>query len=199
MTRLPLNRPSVLAVPALLLLAACGSSATTSSSAASSPTATPAPSATANANPALEAALTAGEVSSSGGFTQKSDGLLGSTPNTDSRVFTNADSSLVVEVDIAVDTGASAASSDYPAYQSAAAAQVANAASTPSASLGQSANEYIGTNSSGKIAASLSFVEGRYIAVVTVIATGSADSAAAQSTAESVAQAEDTKINSVGS
>jgi hypothetical protein len=195
MTLSPLSLTRALAVPALLLLAACGSSAATSSSA----TPTPAPSATANSNPALAAALNAAEVSASGGFTQKSDGLLGSTPNTDSRVFTNSDSSLAVEIDIAADTGASTASSDYPAYQSAAAGQVTNATSTPPASLGQSSNEYVGTNTAGKIAASESFVEGRFIAVVTVIGNGSATSSVAQSTAESVAKAEDAKINSIGS
>jgi hypothetical protein len=195
MTLSPLSRTCALAVPVLLLLAACGSSAATSSSA----TPTPAPSATANTNPALAAALSADEVSASGGFTEKSDGLLGSTPNTDSRVFTNSDSTLAVEIDVAADTDASTAGSDYPAYQSAAAAQVASPTSTPPASFGQSSNEYVGTNTTGKIAASLSFVEGRFIAVVTVIANGSATAATAQSTAESVAKAEDAKINSIGS
>jgi hypothetical protein len=188
------SRLPALAVPAVLLLAACGSSS------ASSGTSTPAPSATArSSNPALAAALSADELTPAGAFTQKSDGLLGGTPNTDSRVFTNADSTLAVEIDLADDTGATAASSDYPAYQSAAAGQVANASSTPAATLGQTSNEYVGTNSSGRVAASISFVEGRFIAVVTVIGNGTATSATAQSTAESVAKAEDARINSIGS
>jgi hypothetical protein len=196
MTLSPLSRPCALAVPALLLLASCGSSPAATSSSAAAATATP--SATANNNPALAAALSADEVSPSGGFSEKSDGLLGSTPDTDSRVFSNSDNTLVVEIDVAADTDASTAGSDYPAYESAAAAQVASATSTPAASFGQSSNEYVGTNTGGKIAASLSFVEGRFIAVVTVIANG-ATAAKAQSTTESVAKAEDARINSIGS
>ncbi len=186
------------------MLAACASSpkpsgAAAAPSAAAGAAATASPSSTPDpTNPALYAALTADEVSSSGDFTQKSDGLLGGTPNTDSRVFTNTAGTLAVEIDLAVDSGSAAASSDYPAYQSAAAAQVSNTTSTPAASLGQGANEYVGTNSSGKMACSISFIEGRYIAVVTVVASGSGTATMAQSTAESVAQAQDSKMNSVG-
>ncbi len=192
------GRLSALGIPVALLLGACGSSPASSSTSRTS-TPTPSASATASSNPALAAALTADELSGAGSFTQKSDGLLGGTPNTDSRVFTNSDSTLAVEIDLADDTGAAAATSDYPAYQSAAAAQVSNASSTPAAAQGQTSNEYVGTNSSGRVAASVSFVEGRFIAVVTVIASGAATSAMAQSTAEAVAKAEDARINSIGS
>ena len=193
--------------PAVLLLGACGSAPPSSSSHFSvsagtlPPTHSPAPSASLDpSNPALFAALTAAEVSSAAGtFTQTSDSLLGGTPNTDSRLFTSANGSMQVEVDVAVDTGASAAKADYPAYQSAAAAQVPNTTSRSTTSLGQTSDEYLGTSVGGKTACSLSFVDGRYIAVVTVVANGSTTMTTVQTMTESIARTEDTKMNSVGS
>ena len=193
--------PPVLGVAAVLLLSACGAPAKPSGVAAATtriPAATPSSRAEAF-NPALAAALTADEVSSSGGFTQTSDRLLGGTPDTDSRLFTSADGGLQVEVDVAVDTGAAAASADYAAYQAAAAAQVRDTTSRSTTSLGQASDEYLGSNAAGKTVCSLSFVDGRYLAVVTVIANGSATMSTVQSLAESIARTEDTKVNSIGS
>ena len=69
-------------------------------------------------------------------FTVSNDGLLGGTANTDSRVFANTDRTILIELDIAADTSASAATTDYPAYQGAASKQVTTqtGTSTPSTS-----------------------------------------------------------------
>lgn len=205
MTSLFARLPTI--APAVLLLGACGSAPASSSwhsavsAATAPPTHSPAPSVTLDPNnPALFGALTAAEVSSAAGnFTQTSDSLLGGTLNTDSRLFTSAGGGTVVEIDVAVDTGAAAATSDYAAYRSAAAGQVPNVTSQSTTSLGQASAEYLGSNAAGKMVCSLSFVDGRYIGVVTVISNGGATTAAVQTTAESIARTEDTKMNGVGS
>ncbi len=157
------RRPAI--APAVLMLGVCGSAPASSSShsgvsaATVPPAQSPAPSARPDPNnPALFAALTAVEVSSAAGsFTQTSDSPLGGTPNTDSRLFTSADGSRQVEIDVAVDIGASAARADYAAFRSAAAAQVPNTTSRSTTSLGQTSDEYLGTNAGGKMVCSLSF------------------------------------------
>jgi hypothetical protein len=141
----------------------------------------------------MAAALTA-DNPDFGGATQKSDGLLGGTPNTDSRVFGNADNTLVVEIDLVADTSTSSATSDYTAYKTAASGQVTTQTSTSSPSIAQQANEYAGTNSAGKNAVSISFVEGKFIAVVTMISTGTVSGATLTGAAEVLAQDQDTKI-----
>ena len=106
---------------------------------------------------------------------------------------------MIVEVDLVTDTGATGAASDYPPYQSAAAKQVTTRVSTSSPGIGQQSNEFVGTNAAGKMAVAISFIEGRYIAVVTTLAHSSAPAALVKTTAESIANAQDSKIKSIGS
>lgn len=182
------------------LIAACGSPAITSP-VVTPATPSPSPSASSSAgggatNATLKVALSVSDLPSSlSSYVQTSDGLLGTTPNTDSRVFASSDNTTRVEIDIAGDTGASAATSDYSAYQSAAAKQVSTATSTSTPKVGQQANEYVGTDSSGHSATSLSFVEGSYIVVVTMVSSsGTVD----PTVVEAIAGAQDTKITSAG-
>lgn len=197
MTALPVPRIACLVAPALLLLAGCGSSsAPSSSSASASVAATPSASASAGASAALTVALSASDIS--GSVTQKSDGLLGSTPNTDARVFVNSDNTLLIEIDVVADTSASAATSDYASFQGAAAKQVATQTSTSAPSIGQQANEYVGTDGTGKNADSLSFREGSFIVVITLFSTGAVAGPTLTATVETIANTQDTKIKSVG-
>lgn len=193
MTFTSCSRLTALAIPALLALAACGSSGPTGTTATPTPRATASPSAT-----PLQAALTIGDIVNSGFFSQKSDSLLGGLANTDARVFANADSTMIVEIDLVSDTAATTAASDYPPYQSAAAKQVGTPTSTSTPSLGQQSNEYVGTNAAGKKVVSISFIEGKYIAVVTTVANSTVSPAVIKTSAESIAQAQDSKITSIG-
>ena len=190
--RTHLAAPVVLAAVAL---AACGSSHITGG------VVTPPPPTTA-ASPtavALPAALTAADIVNSGAFTLRSDSLLGGLANTDARVFATADGAIVVEVDLVVDTGATAAASDYPPYQSAAAKQAGRQPGTSSPGLGQQSDEYVGLNANGKNAVSISFIEGQYIVVVTTVADSTVTPDVVKTSAESIALAQDNKIKSIGS
>ncbi len=184
-------RLSVLAVPAGLAIAACGASSITGRAV------TPPP-ATSPSGPGLPAAMTATDIVNSGFFSQRSDALLGGLASTDARVFTNTDNTIVVEVDLVSDTGTTGAASDYPPYQSAAAKQAGTAPSTFSPALGQQSSEYVGRNAAGNNVASISFVEGNYIAVVTVVGNG-ATTDVVKTTADSIALAQDNKIASIES
>jgi hypothetical protein len=194
MTFTSCSRLTALAIAALLVLAACGSSSATGTTPKPTPRVTASPSAAAP----LQAALTIGDIVNSGFFSQKSDSLLGGLANTDARVFANADSTMIVEIDLVSDTAATTAASDYPPYQSAAAKQVGTAASASTPSLGQQSNEYVGTNAAGKKVVSISFIEGKYIAVVTTVANSTVTPAVIKTSAESIAQAQDSKITSIG-
>ena len=174
MNLISLRRVSVTALCAGALVAGCGSSSTPSATpattGASGATAAPSPSA-AGANPALTVALTPGDLPAGAtGYTQASDGLLGTTPNTDARVFADATSTTLIEVDLAVDTGASAATTDYGAYMASASKKVATQTGQSTPSIGSQANEYVGTDSNGRSIVSLSFVQGSVICVVIMIA-----------------------------
>ena len=183
--------PMSVACAGLLALAGCGSSSTSTSS-ASTASAQPSSSSSAAANGASAVALSASDLPSSiSTFVQASDGLLGTTANTDSRVFASSDNSTRVEVDIADDTGAAAASTDYTAYQGAAAKQVPTQSGTSTPSIGQSANEYVGTDANGHSAVSLSFVEGSFIVVVTMV---SSSSTVDPTVVETIAHTQDSKI-----
>ncbi len=197
MTSTPAHRLTTFLAPALLVLAGCGSSKIT---AAVVKPATPAsaPTARATATISLTVALTAADIVNSGFFTQTSDGLLGGLANTDARVFASTDGSVVVEVDVVTDVDAAGAASDYPPYQSAAASQAGTRPSALPANLGQRSNEYVGTNAASDSVASISFVEGRYIAVVTAVGSGTATPDVVRASAESIAQAQDNKINGTG-
>lgn len=140
-------------------------------------------------------ALTAAELGATpAGYTQTSDGLLASTPNTDARVFSSPDGVIKVEVDLAVDTGSAAALGDYAAYASAAQKQV-TAQSSTAPNIGDKASESVGTDSAGHSIAAVAFVKGSVIGVVTMVATsGAVDPAIA----ESIAQRQVAKIKSAG-
>ena len=146
----------------------------------------------------LPVALTAADIVDSGYFSQTSDGLLGGLTSTDARVFTSADSTVTVEVDLVTDTNAAGAASDYPPYRGAAATQVATPSSVLPGDLGQQSNEYVGTNTAGNSVVAISFVEGRYIAVVTSVGSNTARPDSVKTCAESIAQAQDNKINAMG-
>jgi hypothetical protein len=108
------------------------------------------------------------------GLAQKSDGLLANTPRTDARVFSRADGKTLLEIDVVVDLSRSAAASDYGGYNRAAEKQVTvPAASKPSIGA-MVANEFVGTDSTGRSVVSLSFVEGSVIGVLTMLSTSSA-------------------------
>ncbi len=186
-------RLTALAVPAGLVLAGCGSSHITAGTVSPARTSAPSPSAA-----SLQAALTASDIVNSGFFSQRSDSLLGGLANTDARVFANADSTMVVEVDLVSDTGATGPASDYPPYQSAAAMQAGTQPATSSPGLGQQSNEFVGTNAAGKNVVAISFIEGSYIVVVTTVGNSTATTDVVKTSAESIALAQDNKINSIG-
>jgi hypothetical protein len=189
---LPVLRAAATAGLATTLLAGCGSSTahspTASSAAAVTSTAVRA-SASAAANPALSVALGYRELPAALPLmTQVGDGLLGTTPNTDARVFGTSDNTTRMEVDLALDTGASAASADYAPYSSAAAKQVATQTTTSTPSIGSQANEYVGTDSMGRNIVAIAFVQGSVLCVVTYVSTSAADAAAVESVATAQAQ-----------
>jgi hypothetical protein len=161
----------------MTLLTSCGSSSPAdppSSPAPPSP-ATASPATPGGTNVALVVALGAKELPPvASGLAQKSDGLLARTPRTDARVFSSADGKTLLEVDVVVDLSRSAAVSDFGGYNRAAEKQVTvPAASTPSIGA-MVANEFVGTDSTGRSVVSLAFVEGSVIGVLTMLSTSSA-------------------------
>ncbi|MDQ2961360.1 MAG: hypothetical protein M3R48_09995 [Candidatus Dormibacteraeota bacterium] len=186
-------RLAVGTITSVVVLAACGGPAAPAStgSASSSPQpslSTPGSGSNAAKNLALSptdlpAALSA--------FVQSSDGLLGTAPNTNSRVFANSANTTRVEVDIAVDTSVSSATTDYQAYQAAASRLVPTQTGTSTPAIGQQAKEFAGTDSSSHSAVSLSFLEGSDIVVVSMVSSSATVDA---SVVEAVARAQDSKI-----
>ncbi len=187
---LPVLRAAATAGLATTLLAGCGSSTAHSPTASSAAAVTsPAASASATANRALSVALGYRDLPSAlPSMSQVGDGLLGSTPNTDARVFGTSDNRTRMEVDLALDTGAGAASADYAPYNSAAAKQVATQTTTSTPSIGSQANEYVGTDNSGRNIVAIAFVQGSVLCVVTYVSTSAADAAAVESVATAQAQ-----------
>ncbi len=174
------------------LLDGCGSSTTTSPSPSASAAAPACPPPKGGANAATTVALTAGDLPSSAAtFKQVGDGLLASTPRTDARVFASADGKTIPEVDLAVDTDAGAAASDYTAYMSAAAKQVKTESLSATPRIGSRANEFVGIDSLSRSVVSLSFVECSVIGVVTMV---SATSTVEVSVVESIAVRQVLKI-----
>lgn len=200
MPTMPLVRGVAVAVCAGALLAGCGGGSTsptaTPTTTAGSPSSSSSASASGGANASLAVALSVGDLPSSlSGYTQTSDGLLGSTQNTDARVFASSDNTSRVEIDLAVDTSASAASSDYTAYSAAAQKQVVTATSTTSPSIGSKANEFVGTDSNNHSIVSLSFVQGSVIGVITMVSSSATVDA---SVVEAIANTNVEKITSAG-
>lgn len=177
MSRSLLLSVTVTVICAMTLLAGCGGSspADPASSPASPTPAATSPTTPGAANVALVVALGATELPPvASGLAPKSDGLLASTPRTDARVFSSADGRTLLEVDVVVDLSRSAAASDFGGYNRAAEKQVTvPAVSTPSIGA-LVANEFVGTDSTGRSVVSLAFVEGSVIGVLTMLSTSSA-------------------------
>jgi hypothetical protein len=187
-----LSRAVSLPVLLVLLLAACGSSATPGSASAT-PSASPGA-----GNAALAGAISISDDQDLAGSALASDGLLNGTPNTDRRVFVSADGSLNVEMDLVADGSPASAIADYPSYQAAAAQRIAVRSNTSSLAVGKQSNEYVGTTVAGANIAALSFREGRFLSVITLVSTGAATGATLAISVESLALKQDAKINRVG-
>lgn len=182
-----------------LLLAGCGSSDTSSSAAtaasSSSSTSTSdtssgsSSSSSSGTSSVASVALKAEELpASTGGLAQTSDGLLNKTPNTVQRVFADATKTNLVELDLLADTTPAQAVKDYPTLAAAAKKQVATATAESQPPIGDTANEYVGTNSSGKSTVAISFQKGVYICVVIGLATtGTTDPAQIEAIAKAQA------------
>ena len=116
-------------------------------------------------------ALTIGELPSSvtaslGVVSQVSDNELGGAATTDRRVFANADTSVSVELDLAIDPPASEATSDYPAYRQSASAYVAVHTGQSKPAIGSQADEFIGTRANGQHVVAITFVQGVTVVMV---------------------------------
>jgi hypothetical protein len=195
MGRTMAGRASVASLMAAAILTGCGGSAPAATSSHTA-TATAAPSASsspASGNPAADATLTGGELPDAS-LSQISDGLLGGTPNTDARVFANATRTVTVEIDLAVDTGASAAQADYAAYTAAASKQITTQSSTKPLAMGTKAVEYVGVGSRGQNVVSIALLENTAICVVTYESASAPD----PSEAEAITLAQAAKIQSAG-
>src|ERR1700730_5716923 len=155
----------------LALLAACSSSSSTSTT---TPTPSPTPTATASAsasnNVAMNLNLTQNEVPSnaSGPLAEVSDGLLGGKTNTDQRVFANADRSLAIEADLIVETTSAGVATDYPQIRDAAKGRVTTLSASSSPSIGDHADEYVGTTTDGKHIVAIAFSRALTVDVVLV-------------------------------
>ncbi len=183
----------------LALLAACSSSTSTPTKTPTpspTPTATASPSPSASNNVAMNLNLTETEVptSASGTLSQVSDGLLGSKANTDQRVFANADHSLAVEADLIVEITSAGVTSDYPPIRDAAKGRVATLSASSSPSIGDHADEYVGTTTDGKQIVAIAF--NRALTVDVLLVEAGSGTTLDPSYAEEVASAMDAKIQS---
>jgi hypothetical protein len=188
-TTVPLLRVAAVSACGAALLAGCGGS-TTASSGSARPSPAGSSSSSASANAAVSVVLAVGDLPSAvAGFTQVSDGLLGSTPGTDARVFANGDNSTRIEVDVAVDISSTTADDDYAAYNAAAAKQVPTQTDSSTPTIGSMANEYAGTDANSHSVVSLAFVQGSVLCVVTMVSSSTAvDRAVVEATATKQAQ-----------
>ena len=181
----------------LALLAACGSSTSTPTKTPTPlPAATPTASPTLSSNVAMNLNLTESEVPASpiGPLSQLNDGLLGGKTNTDQRVFASADQSLAIEADIIVETTAAGVTTDYPQIRDAGKGRVTTLSASSSPSIGEHADEYVGTTTDGKRIVVIAFRRALTVDVVLVEAGGTTSLDPAY--AESVALALDSKIQS---
>jgi hypothetical protein len=180
---------------AIALLAACGSSTSTPTKTPTlSPTATQSP--TLSSNVAMNLNLTQAEVPSSpiGPLSQLNDGLLGGKSGTDQRVFASADQSLAIEADIIVETTSAGVTTDYPQIRDAGKGRVTTLSASSSPSIGEHADEYVGTTTDGKRIVVIAFRRALTVDVVLVEAGGTTTLDPAY--AESVTLALDSKIQS---
>jgi hypothetical protein len=180
----------------LALLAACGSSSSTSTTPTPSPTPTATASASASNNVAMNLNLTQTEVPSnaSGPLSEVSDGLLGGKTDTDQRVFANADRSLAIEADLIVETTSAGVATDYPQIRDAAKGRVTTLSASSSPSIGDHADEYVGTTTDGKHIVAIAFSRALTVDVVLIEVGGG--TTLDPSYAEAVAAAMDSKIQS---
>jgi hypothetical protein len=181
----------------LALLAACSSSSSTPTKTPTpSPTPTVSASPSASNNVAMNLNLTEIEVPSnpSGPLSQVSDGLLGGKTDTDQRVFANADHSLAIEADLIVETSSSVVATDYPQIRDAAKGRVSTLSTSSSPSIGDHADEYVGTTTDGKHIVAIAFSRALTVDVVLIEVGGG--TTLDPSYAEAVAAAMDSKIQS---
>ena len=181
----------------LALLAACSSSSSTPTKTPTpSPTPTVSASPSASNNVAMNLNLTQTEVPSnaSGPLSEVSDGLLGGKTDTDQRVFANADHSLAIEADLIVETTSSGVATDYPQIRDAAKGRVTTLSASSSPSIGDHADEYVGTTTDGKHIVAIAFSRALTVDVVLIEVGGV--TTLDPSYAEAVAAAMDSKIQS---
>ena len=127
-------------------------------------------------NLAAAVALTRQELPTElGPLIQEPDALLGGVANTNARVFVDAGRTVTMELDVAVDTSAAAAMSDYSAYRSAASAQVPHQAATSTPVIGSQADEFVGTTNNGRNVVTISFLVSRVICVIIYASTSAID------------------------
>ena len=182
---------------ALALLAACSSSSSTPTKTPTpSPTPTVSASPSASNNVAMQLNLTDIELPSnpSGPLSQVSDALLGGKSDTDQRVFANLDHSLAIEADLIVETTAAGVTLDYPSIRDAAKGRVTTLSASSSPSIGDHADEYVGTTTDGKQIVAIAF--NRALTVDVVLAEAGAGTALDPSYVEAVASAMDSNVQS---
>ena len=110
-----------------------------------------------------------------GSLIQEPDALLAGAPNTNARVFVNADRTVTMELDLAVDASDAAAMSDYSAYRSAASTQVPHQTATSMPIIGSQADEFVGTTNNSRNVVAISFVVSRVICVIIYASTTAID------------------------
>jgi hypothetical protein len=101
---------------------------------------------------------------------QISDGKMNNITNTDQRGFANTGNTYRIEVDVVLDASTQTASADYAQLRDAARTQFSTITSTSSpAALGCEADEFIGKTSTGYSQVGVAFQDGDVIAVVLVV------------------------------
>ena len=161
--------------------AGCGGTAALATASPAPTTAVPTAAATAAAcanlqvnaahSPAERLALTVADLPSGGpSLVQISDGRMNNTANTDQRGFANTGNTYRIEDDVVLDASTQTATADYPQLRDAAKTQFATVTTTtPPASLGCQADEFVGTNSTGYSQVGIAFQDGDVIAVVLLV------------------------------
>ena len=183
-----------------VLLAACSASPSHTPSPQGSPTpgitssASPVPSGTFNTT--TMSTVTAADLpaTSPGPFTQVSDGLLAGHASTDQRTFTNADGSVIVEVDVILEASQGAISGDYSQVHTAAHNRVTSVAASTKPAIGEQADESSGTTGDGKGIVAITFARLLTVNAVLVETPTSPDT----QLAEQIATALDVRIQGQG-
>jgi hypothetical protein len=165
-----LIRGTLLTVAALLV--ACGTPTTTTPGGGGSQAATPSASGSAAASGAAASlTLTVDTLppsSAAGTLSQFSDGLLSGTAGTVQRVFSNADHTFAIEIDVIPGGSTSAATATYPSVRDAAKGRVTTLANTSMPGIGGQSDQFEGTASNGASLVAISFLEGSYVVAILV-------------------------------